>query len=941
MNDRRLDKQTIFALLTHCQLGKPPMSSEGRFALAFGPFQLFPAERRLESGGQAIRIGGRAFDILAGLARQAGEVVSSRALMEEVWPHLNVEESSLRAHVRALRQSLGEHDPSTEYVANVPGRGYCLVVPVEGIEPQGAQHSSNANLPGRTAAIVGRTHSLATIRHELSQRRLVTIAGPAGVGKTTVAIAVAQAMRADFPHHICFVDLAPVQAPSLVTSALAAALGVALREVDPLQEIVQFLRERRTLIVLDNCEQVIEPVAALADRLLRDTMEPRILTTSREPLRIRDEHVHRLLPLECPPDKEDISVDEAMAYAAVQLFVDRAAAAYNFVLDNTQAPAAAEICRRLDGIPLAIELAAARAELFGVSGLARRLNDMFSVLTQGRRFALPRHQTLRATLDWGYQLLSPVEQAVLRRISIFRSSFILDAVLAVAVGDGVSLDNAIDGLANLVAKSLLTAQPVGDVVQYRLLEATRLYATEKLAASEDARQTALRHAEYHLRLLQKDPERGESWVARCAPCLDDIRGALDWALSPAGEQPVGLDLMAASAQLLFQLSLNLEHRARIEGVVKALPPNVDPLVEMRLLIVLGHAYWYSPSGSAKTESVFARALELCDQIEDAPAQYRLQALWGMWASRRAQGRYQDALAFAQTYERVAQTAADSGFELLGDRILGLTWHYLGDQTAAQRLMERVQSAARITRAPPNTDFQLGPEVAAAALLPRIHWLQGRPDQAQAALEAALQVARQSENWFSLYYVLGLSGCQLSLWLGNLTETERYLDVMVNRSAGDAWLKCWTFLLRLRKGTPEEALLGSFLEPRLDFSTFSRTLELARQPALVVPVPDEAIGEAAWSLPEVLRVNAELTLWHGGANAVAEAEASLTRALDLARHQSALSWELRAAMSLARLRRDQGRRTEARDLLVGVYDQFVEGFGSADLVSARALIADLA
>jgi predicted ATPase/DNA-binding winged helix-turn-helix (wHTH) protein len=919
------------------------MSAEGRIAYAFGPFRLLPAERRLEAAGRTVRIGGRAFDLLICLVGQAGEIVSSRTLISEAWRGVSIEESSLRAHIRALRQALAKHDPGAEYVANVPGRGYCLVAPVERISRVETPPSSNSDPADRTATIVGRSNSLAAIRRELSKRRLVTIVGPAGVGKTTVAIAAAQAMGADIADLTYFIDLAPVGAPTLAVSALAAVLGVTLREVDPLQEIVQFLRGRRALIVLDNCEQVIEAVAAIVDRLLRDTQEPRVLATSREPLRIPDERVHRLPPLDCPPSREGITAEEAMAYAAIQLFVDRAASNCGFVLDDKNAAVVAEICRRLDGIPLAIELAAARVEFFGVGGLARRLNDMFAVLTQGRRFAVPRHQTLRATLDWGYQLLSPFEQAALRRIGVFRSNFTLDAALAVVIDDALLYENAVEALANLTAKSLLTAQGAGDLVRYRLLEATRLYASEKLADSEDARSTALRHAQYHLGLLQSgqdDRDRGSGWLSRCAACLDDIRGALEWALSPSGDQPVGLDLMAASAQLWFQLSLNLEHRARIERVVQALPPDADPLVETRLLIALGHAYWYTSSGAAMTEPAFARALELCDKVGNIQIQYRLQALWGMWASRRAQGRYQEALGFAQAYEAAAQVAADPSFQLLGERILGLTWHYLGDQMAAQRLAEHVRSVARRARTLRNTDLQLGPEVAAAALLPRIFWLQGRPDQAQAALDEAIEIARRADNWFSLYYVLGLAGCPLSLWLGNLAATARYLNLMVNRSASDIWLQCWTFVLRLRNGTSEETLLAAFLEPRLDLSTFSQALDLAKGP-LTVPAPDEAVGDALWSLPEVLRVNAELLLRRGGVRATEEAESSLMRSLDLARRQSAQSWELRAATSLARLWRDHGRAPKARDLLSAAYDKFTEGFDSADLIAARALINELA
>jgi predicted ATPase len=304
---------------------------------------------------------------------------------------------------------------------------------------------------------------------------------------------------------VFFVDLAPIENPSLVVSAVATALGAALSVDDPLLGVVDFLHNKRALVVLDNCEQVIEAVARLADRVLRDTEGARILITSRETLRIAGERVHRLMPLECPPVKADIAASEAMSYPAVQLLVDRAMAHINdFSLDDALAPAAAEICQRLDGIPLAIELAAARVEFFGVGALAKALNDIFTVLTGGRRLALPRHQTLRATLDWGYNLASPTEQTVLRRIAIFRAPFTLESAVEVVAGSGVSTANAMEAMASLVAKSLLTVESPGGIAQYRLLEPTRLYASEKLIASGEGPQTARRHAEHFLRLFTNE-----------------------------------------------------------------------------------------------------------------------------------------------------------------------------------------------------------------------------------------------------------------------------------------------------------------------------------------------------------------------------------------------------------------------------------------------------
>jgi predicted ATPase/DNA-binding winged helix-turn-helix (wHTH) protein len=926
------------------------MSTEARPVYVFGPFRLLPDERRLERDGQGVRLGGRAFDLLTVLVRHAGEVVPARRLLDEVWQDLTVDDSSLRVHVRALRKTLGEHPQAIEYIANVPGRGYGFVAPVERSDraaPPAAEPALKPSLPARAGAIIGRADAIDAVCRELAQNRLVTVAGPAGVGKTTVAVAAAETFGEAASGGTCFVDLASVSAPSLVVGALAAALGVAVTEVDPVREVVRAVGEQPLLVVLDNCEQVIEAVAGLVERLLLETASVRLLATSREPLRVRGERVHRLAPLACPPVSETISRNEAMAYAAVQLFVERASAGGGDVmLDDAQAPAIAEICRRLDGIPLAIELAAARAEFFGVEALAQRLNDMFAVLTQGRRFALARHQTLRATLDWGYALLSPAEQAVLRRLSVFRSAVTLEAALAV-VGPATDYGGAIEILANLVAKSLLTMKGAGDGVRYRLLEATRVYAGEKLAESDDEPTARLSHAEHHLSLLQAAPDSTDAaaaraWLAICAECLDDIRAALDWAMSPRGDQAVGLDLMAASARLWFQLSLNIEHRDRIEQVMQRLDAEagVDPLVEMRLQIALGHAYWYSPRDHAKTGAVFERALALSDQLPDAPVHYRLQALWGMWATRRALGQYAAALAFAEQYEALAKAAGDAAFSLLGDRILGLTHHFLGDQPTAQRYMTRVLSVARSTPNPPNTDFQVGPEAAAAALMPRILWLQGAPDQARAALDAAIEAARRSDHWFSLYYVLGLSGCQLDLWSGDFAAAETHLAMMVNRSASDVWRQCWAFVLKLRRGGAEDGLIAAALEPRVDISSFSTIREMAGQAVLTVPQPDDEVGEALWNLPEVLRVNAELALWHGGPGAAAAAESRLLRALDLARRQSALSWELRCAMSLARLWRVGPRAPEARAALAGAYDRFTEGFDTSDLIEARTLIGAL-
>ena len=926
------------------------MLDNSNSVIAFGPFRLLPAERRLEREGSPVHLGGRALDLLIALVAHAGEVVPSAALLRDVWGDVHVEESSLRFHIKNLRKALGDTRSDTRYVTNVPGRGYCFAARVDRIESAGRPRSGGgpvavrSNLPIRTTLIFGRSDSVETVKRELSRRRIVTITGPAGIGKTSLAIATAASLSDSFGKSVLFVDLAPIEDPSLVISALASTLQLVLREDNPVAAVVDFLGDKRILLVFDNCEQVIDAVAGLADRILRGTDNTHMLITSREPLRIEAERLHRLAPLECPPVKSDITAGEAQAYAAVQLFVERATATIEgFSLDDASAPAVSEICRRLDGIPLAIELAAARVEFFGVAALASRLDIMFGVLTHGRRFALPRHQTLRATLDWSYNLLSPAEQATLRRIAIFRSAFTLDSALAVVGGPQVPADDAIDPLANLVTKSMLNADSTGGIATYRLLEATRLYASERLSASGEGPQTARRHAEHHLTLIETAPptwqsDAGKQWLRLYAGRIDDFRAALDWSLSPGGDLSIGLRLTAHSIRLWLQLSLTQEYVARIERTLLRLNelPQADAGVEMRLWIAFGYAIWYSGTRRERLEAAFTRALELANQIGDLSG--RLHAQWGQWAIRRARGEYQKALISARDYVALAGTTGRQADVVLGDRILGLTHHYLGNQAEAALALERVRTIVRQTGTATDTDFQLTSELAVPALLARILWLQGFPDQALAALHEAVDASRRADHWFSLYYTVCLAGCPLTLWLGDLAQTQAYLDMTVNSAANDRWKGCWAFILRLRKGDAQERMVASFLEPRLDLSTAANIAMMASLPVIPMPQPAEDVGEAEWNLPEVLRVNAELVLRQGGPDTEARAEAQLLRSLDVARRQAALSWELRSATSLARLWRQHGRGIAARDLLAATIDRFTEGLGTHDVVTARRLIA---
>jgi predicted ATPase/DNA-binding winged helix-turn-helix (wHTH) protein len=516
----------------------------------FGNFELQPEQRRLLRDDYAVTLGGRAFDMLVALAGRAGQLVTKSELLELVWPGLIVEENNLQVQISTLRKVLGP-----QLIVTVPGRGYRLMIaPNDATAPAGCSASAFAaslqDAPAGSSGLYGRADDIAAVSELIRHHALVTVVGPAGIGKTRLAQAVADELRAEFADGTWLVELAPLADPLLVVDTIARALGLAAGDArNALELTVQALAEKRLLLVVDNCEHLLDAVVQVVAALQKGAASVRVLVTSQEVLRQADEHVYRLGPLGLPA-----AVNAALASesGAVQLFVARLQAAQPlFRITDENVPGVVEICRRLDGIPLAIELAAARVPLLGVEQVRERLNERFRLLTAGSRLALPRHQTLRAALDWSYSLLSVAEQAVFDKLGVFAGSFSLESAQKLATDDAMDEWAVLDHLGALVDKSLVSVDG-GGTARYRMLETTRAFALERLAVGGATAATMRRHGEVMLDFFEgfyrdilhgKPPAKG---AKQRAADLDNLRGALHWASETGGDRRIAIALLGAA-----------------------------------------------------------------------------------------------------------------------------------------------------------------------------------------------------------------------------------------------------------------------------------------------------------------------------------------------------------------------------------------------------------
>ena len=826
----------------------PVSPSAARATFRFGDFELDMAAYELRRKGRRIRLARQPMDLLMLLLERHQELVSRDDMAKRLWGQniFGDPDAGIHTAILKIRRALRGSRESSRFVETVPGKGYRFSASVEVVPPSNPDASLLArsdplaetrrhNLPAELTSFIGRRKELTELRRVLTGSRLLSLTGDGGVGKTRLAVRLVSELVHEVSEGVWLIDLAPLTTPDLIAQTIATLIGVresARRSVR--EALVEYLRHREVLLVLDTCEHLIDACAELAEALLREAPRLRIVATSREALGVPGEAIFRVPSLSVPSTSAPLSPDALMASEATQLFVERATASDpGFTPNAANAGSIARICHRLDGIPLAIELAAARIVMLSPEQIEARLQDRFRLLTGGTRTAVARQRTLEATVEWSYQLLSDVERTLFGRLSVFPASWTLDAAESVCAADGIDVSDVLDLLSRLVSKSLVTIEP--DVVaerRYRSLETVRQYARERLAQSGAADRLRDRHFEFYFNEF-----RGALPILRHhdqVACLrrlrveqENIRSALEWSLSSPPYMEQGLELAGALFWFWTKRGLFEEGRLWLE---RALAVGVDAPARLRAVAFIGLSHMDHFQGrQVETAARAAQALALGS--EDAWVLSFALFMQALAAHEchdfdQARARALDALKAASACDEIVQRSGP--LMILGNVALAS-----GDHERAQQLYEEAIDTSR--RA--GDTWGLGILLSVAAGL-RI--VRGDFDRARSQAAEALALCHELEDTRGIAWSLDVFAGLLAA--GGLAESAAQLwgatDGLLDSVGGS--LTPTIGWIRDRYAAPVKASLGddAFDQARARGRTMppEQAIALARHQTLLLTSP---------------------------------------------------------------------------------------------------------
>jgi predicted ATPase/DNA-binding winged helix-turn-helix (wHTH) protein len=912
----------------------------------FGTFELIPERGVLLLDSVPVPLGGRAMKVLTILVRQAGKVVSGQDLLEQVWPDASVVESNLRVHLANVRKHLVAATGETNAILTIPGQGYQFNLPVRSHRTTTKQRTSS-NLPHLWTQLVGRETDIQRLLDDIEKHRFVTIVGSGGIGKTSIAVAGGWRGAEMYEDGAAFVDFTNSTSRSMLANRIAGALRLPVSSSSSETAVIECLQDRSLLLILDNCEHVVEAAASLIEEILRECAGVHVLATSREAIQGEGEYLVDLPALELPPaDRVTWTADQVVTYAAPKLFVERAQAGQSwFVLPDGDAADLVQLCHRLGGIPLAIELAAARVDLFNVPALTRELDNSLHLLTRGRRTAQERHKTLRATLDWSYQLLSDDEKQLLSRLAVFQSFFDREGAAAVASDESLSEGQVMEGVTSLAAKSLIVGSREGQVPIYRLLESTREYALEKLGRESDTRTLRTRHAIY-LRELSKKlaPQNGfvtPGGLDRYRRLIDEVRAAIGWTFSPAGDPALGTELAVASAYIWYQVSLLGEYTEVANRALEGMRGIAgSDKAELELLLAKAAGIFDTLGSVPELRYSAERALEIATQLGD-----NVGVAWALsilWRYHHGLGEYEESLQITERLKLLADAGHDSTD--LFTRLTMLSLLYMGQlDDAKQRAIEATQFVrGKETSLRGAYDYDTNAFIRSS--MARIYWLQGFVEQASIFADESVELALEARHSTGVCFALAMGGCAVKLWNGEFQIAERNIALLQDYSRAANSMYWRNYVEVFRSGLP--SVMEQY-DPRVrqDFGLKARwdarhweNFSILRPGYATPQMLERAKRDCCWwCAPELLRLEAERIVTEPQHVGRASAEALLQQALEVAASQGALLWRLRILTSLVRLRHDGHGLSEATELLDATVNEFTEGFASPDLRNAMSLL----
>ncbi|MBW9055626.1 helix-turn-helix transcriptional regulator [Rhizobium mesosinicum] len=925
----------------------------------FGNCRFTPARQSLLCGDSPIRLGSRAMDLLHALVRQPGQVVNKSELLKAAWPNLFVDESNLKVNIAALRRALETGGIDVPCIATVPGRGYRFVAsltverPREAAFPASIREIDGVLPPSKP--LVGRAGALAAIVEALQQTRLLTVVGPAGVGKTSIAIAAARAIANGEHQAVCFVDLAAIEKGQFVALAVSRALGIVSNPIDEVEGLIDALRGRNQLLVLDNCEHLLADVAGIADRLNHALHGLNIIATSREPLRCRFETVHRLPPLQCPPEDATLDAGSAMGFSAIELLVRRAEA-HGYRLEDADVPSITSLSRRLDGIALAIELAAPQLQANGPAGLLQMLERDFEALSS-RGDGMDRHKTLTATLNWSYRLLSENEAWLLRHLSVFGGTFALDDVID-AFGHLAHEEDLTAWLEALAIKSMVSVNYTGRRRRYRLLDTTRTFANKRLIGQGEQQAAMIAYGRFILALFERAEEEWtwrprEDWVALYGGWSADLRRMIDWAYDADGQAELGVRLTVAALPFWVEFSTMAESGARVEKALSALDNLSGDHLLLRMKLVAAHGWnlcYRYPFGD-ELEATWKRGFELA--LEAGSVEHCLRTKVGLAMVQTAMGFHQRAFETIADLRRFMASVDDYSAAPNVDRELFTCEFYQGNIRSGHAGLERLaREHATFGNRGQTSRFQIDRFVNFRNHLSWSTWVVGKHRRALEIAEEALNAALTLNHDLSCAHSLAVAATPIALLCGRIDLAQERASMLAERLKTrqiDTWPPFARFhqaaidaargereaVQRLRDAIAAIRECNFLIHLPLRYAMLAHAalshdqVEVARQSI------DEGVDYCRqrgdrWCDAEFLHLRG-LVCWRDGDTV--SAMRRLQDAIDLGRKSGALGFALRAATSRVKLAKEIGDPAQPLAQLKAISDR-CDSSGSLDIVAAH-------